>query len=67
MDEHINNLVIYQSEDGKTHLEVKYKNGELNEASAVRIFQTTMSNGNNYNIAYYNVGTIKMLKNKNKE
>lgn len=40
------------------HLTNIFKEGELEENSAVRIFRTTASDGKNYNIKYYNLDAI---------
>ena len=57
-----NKIVIYQSEDGKTQLDVKLE-GEtvwLNrqQLSVVAKFATTAADGKNYQVEYYNLEMV---------
>lgn len=87
-----NQIIIYQSKDGETRIEVKFtgetvwlsqqqlcelyntsnanvsehikhifEDGELDEESVVRNFQTTAVDGKSYNVTYYNLDMIISL------
>ena len=92
MEERYGEILIYQTEDGLTNINVKmqdetvwltqqqlvelyqsskanvsehikhiFEEGELDEASVVRKFRTTASDGKNYNVTYYNLDMIISL------
>ena len=68
-------ILIYQTDDGQTNIEVKieddtvwlthikhiFEEGELDKDSVVRKFRTTADDGKTYNVTYYNLDMIISL------